>query len=450
MRTPRALLLLLFVALSQSDAQPPPTPEIQMPMFLEPLVLPGRDTATWVVALTYRIDREFFVPIRNTDTALAGQYRRVGEILIELADSTGSSFDRQLDRVDLVEKSAAPSLQERHWVQGAASFTVPPGTYRVFFEATDTESQRRQVNKEIILRTPRKDIGGPGISGATFVERRSLASPDTLMLENFGGDFLFGKNRALLVGLRLPGDTSTTVTCRWSFMVMDRNNEPGSALTLDSLLRVPLVTRTQIMFSVTAEDVRGTLQADSTATGAFAVIPISTGLLPLRNYTFRLDLTTAQGKQTTFTRPVRAVWPEMPFSLKNVDGALEALRFITTERQLDSLRSGTFEQRRDALEAFWQARNRTAGTARNEVMTEYYRRVDFAIRNFGTLRIPDGSRSDRGKVFILYGPATRTDRSLNPAGGHLETWFYEHIKKKFVFVDETKTGTYTLVATAPL
>ncbi len=450
MRIPRALLLLFFAALSQSVGQPPPTPEIPMPMFLEPLVLPGRDAETWLVTLTYRVDREFFVPIRNTDTTLAGQYRCMGEILVELADSTGSSFDRQIDRVDLAENSVAPVPQERYWVQGAASFTVPPGTYRIFFEATDTESKRRQVNKEIIVRTPRKDLDGPGISGATFVEHLYPPSPDTLVLENFGGDFLFGKNRALLVGLRLPGDTSTTVDCRWSFAVMDRNNEPGNTLTPDSLLRIPLVRRTQIVLSEATGDVRGTLHADSAATGAFAIIPIHTALLPLRNYTFRLDLTTARGSQTTFTRPVRAVWPEMPFSLKNVDGALEALRFITTEGQLDSLRSGTFEQRRDALEVFWQARNRTTGTARNEVMTEYYRRVDFAIRNFGTLRIPDGSRSDRGKIFILCGQATRTERSLNPSGGHMETWFYDHIKKKFVFVDESKTGTYTLVATAPL
>jgi GWxTD domain-containing protein len=450
MRITRALLLIFVVALSRGVAQPPPTPDIQMPMFLEPLVMPAGDAATWLVTLSYRIDREFFVPIRNTDTALAGQYRRMGEILVELADSTGSSFDRQLDRVDIAENVVAPALQDRHWVQGAASFAVPPGSYRIFFEATDTESQRRQVNKEIVVRTPPRDPAGPGISGATFVELQDPAPPDTFLFDNLGGDFLFGKNRALLVGLRLSGDTSTTVDARWSFAVMDRNNEPGSPLAVDSLRRIPLVTRAQIVLSEAVEQVRGSLHADSTSTGTFAIVPVKTALLPLRNYTFRLDLTTAQGKHTTFTRPVRAVWPDMPFSLKNVDGALEALRFITSESQLDSLRSGTFEQRRDALEGFWQGRNRPGVTARNDVMTEYYRRVDFAIRNFGTLRIPDGSRSDRGKIFILYGPATRTERSLNPAGAHTETWFYDRAKKKFVFVDESKTGTYTLVATAPL
>jgi GWxTD domain-containing protein len=412
-------------------------------------VLPGREAGTWVVTLNYRVDREFFVPIRNTDTTLTGQYRRVGEILVELADSAGSSFDRQSDRVDLTENRTAPSPQEHHWVQGTASFMLPPGTYRFFFEATDTESQRRQVRKDIIVRTPRNDSDSAVVSGATFVDLRQ-AAPDSLVVQNFGGDFLFGKNGALLVGLRLPGDTSRTIDSRWSFAVLDRDNEPETTVIADSLPQISLVRCTQVRLSDVAGDVHANMHHDSSATGVFAVIPMHTTHLPLRNYTLRLDLTTAQGKHITFTRPVRAVWPEMPFSLKNVDGALEALRFITTEKQLDSLRQGTFEQRRDALEAFWQARNRTPDMGRNEVMTEYYRRVDFAIRNFGTLRIPDGSRSDRGKIFILYGQANRTERSLNPAGGSTETWFYDHLKKKFVFLDETRTGTFTLVATAPL
>jgi GWxTD domain-containing protein len=449
MRPPLALLLLLLCTLSWSVAQPPTMPDMQLPMYIEPLVLPSLDSTTWTVSISYRVDREFFVPIRNTDSALEGDYRRMGEVFIEIADSGGSSFDRQTDRIDVAEGSVAPSLHEHRWILGSASFVVPPGTYRILFEATDAESQRRQVNRDIIVHVPRT-TADPVVSGAAFVEPPQAGLPDTLLLENYGGDFLFGKRRSLLVGLRLKGDTSTAVNCRWSFSVMDRGKEPGTPLATDSAHGIPLIARRDLQLSSTAGEIRGVFIPDSAADAFFAIIPTSTALLPLRNYTVRLDITTALGRHTTFSRPARAVWPEMPFSLKNVDGALEALRFITTEKQLDSLRSGTYEQRRDALEAFWQSRNRSTVTARNEVMAEYYRRVDFAIRNFGTLRVPDGSRSDRGKIFILYGQATRTERSLKPTGGHVETWFYDHIKKKFVFVDETKTGTYTLVATAPL
>jgi hypothetical protein len=83
-------------------------------------------------------------------------------------------------------------------------------------------------------------------------------------------------------------------------------------------------------------------------------------------------------------------------------------------------------------------------------MTEYYRRVDLAMRTFGTLRQPDGFRSDRGRIYVLYGPPTTTDRTLNPVSGFQEIWTYGHLKKQFMFVDQNKSGNYVLVSTTAL
>jgi GWxTD domain-containing protein len=443
------LSLSLGIMLSCGMAQPAPGGDVQVPMYIEPLVLPGPEVSTWIVTLSYRIDREFFVPIRNTDTSLAGQFRRMGEVLVELSDSTGISFGRQLDRVDRVDNGSPALSTDRQWEQGTASFTVPSGSYRFFLEATDVESQRRQVRKDIILRTPESHRPPPFISGVSFIEPPGNAAWDSVLFDNFGGDLLFGKKRVLLVGLRLGEDTSTTLKCRWSFKVMDFNKDKSPVFE-DSLQSLPVLRHKDMGITSSRDGSIGKLRANNASNASFIVVPVSTALLPLRDYMLTLDITTPGGKSSTYSRPVKAVWPEMPFSLKNVDGALDALKFITTGKQLDSLRSGSFEQRRDALEKFWSERNGSTASARNEVMAEYYRRVDYAIKNFGTLRIPDGSRSDRGKIYILYGMASRTERALNTAGGHTETWYYDRLKKKFVFVDEMRNGTYTLVATAPL
>ncbi|RPH31043.1 GWxTD domain-containing protein, partial [bacterium] len=58
--------------------------------------------------------------------------------------------------------------------------------------------------------------------------------------------------------------------------------------------------------------------------------------------------------------------------------------------------------------------------------------------------VPDGSRTDRGKIYILYGPPTSMDRSLDPAAGFQETWIYEKLGKRFVFKDQSKSGNYVL------
>jgi hypothetical protein len=83
-------------------------------------------------------------------------------------------------------------------------------------------------------------------------------------------------------------------------------------------------------------------------------------------------------------------------------------------------------------------------------MVEYYRRVDHAMRAFSSMRGFDGHKSDRGRIYILYGPPTKTQRSLDPSTGYQEVWIYEKQNKKFVFVDQSKSGNYTLVATQNL
>jgi GWxTD domain-containing protein len=182
----------------------------------------------------------------------------------------------------------------------------------------------------------------------------------------------------------------------------------------------------------------------ATRTGLF--VPIGTETLPLRR--FHLALTIVLGDQRfSAEKSFMMVWPEMPFSLRNVEYAIQALKYITTEDQRDSLERGNFEERLNKLETFWRSKDRTAGTEYNEVMVEYYRRVDHASLTFGTLREPDGFRSDRGRIYILHGPPTRVDRKLSPSGENQEIWTYAGIDKTFIFTDQTKNGNYVLGST---
>jgi GWxTD domain-containing protein len=164
-----------------------------------------------------------------------------------------------------------------------------------------------------------------------------------------------------------------------------------------------------------------------------------------------MTLTLKQGAlESSVEWTFQMVWPEMPLSLRDIDFALEALRHITTEAELDSLKRGTRETRLRHLEEFWRAKDKTPATAFNEMMVEYYRRVDYTMQAFSSMRGGDGYKSDRGRIYILYGPPTTTERSLDPAAGYQEIWVYEKLGKKFVFVDQSKSGNYTLAATQNL
>jgi GWxTD domain-containing protein len=450
-----ALLGMVVAGLLTVHAQPSgpgPGPgtgpgEFTQFVLLEPVTFSSADTGRVRVDVLFRIDRFFFVSVRNTDPGSPWGFQRVGEILIELIDSVGGSAARRLERIETGDNQAEASLTERSWVTGVSSFDVLPGTYSVFFEATDIESKRRFVSRETLVHASPHGVQRLEITGALFVVPPALSPPDTLIPESYGGDLLFSAPRGLWVELRGVDPSLASLPVRWSIATAKRQDRAFSPVAVESTLSVPLI-RGRGLVPVTGTG-QYRLRTDSSARAVYAYVPLASAQLPLRSYV--LQATFGSGIDTaSITRPFRTIWPDMPLSLKNVDFALDMLRFITTENQLDSLKSGNFEERVESLERFWKPRDRTPGTAMNEVMTEYYRRVDHALRTFGTLRDPDGTKSDRGRTYILYGPPTRTDRTLNPGRGYTEVWTYDRLKRTFTFEDEARNGTYKLVSSAPL
>ena len=136
----------------------------------------------------------------------------------------------------------------------------------------------------------------------------------------------------------------------------------------------------------------------------------------------------------------------MPHSLKNTQLAAEALKYLMSEKEYEEFIKLSDDDMKKQFEIFWKKRDPTPSTAYNEEMAEYYHRCDYALENFGTLSHADGIDTDRGKVYILYGPPTRTDRLLMPNVVPKEVWYSENLGLKFVFVDESRSGNYKLLS----
>ncbi len=80
-------------------------------------------------------------------------------------------------------------------------------------------------------------------------------------------------------------------------------------------------------------------------------------------------------------------------------------------------------------------------------MAEYYRRVDESIKRYSTANEKDGYRTDRGRIYILFGAPTIINRLLKPNTVPAEIWTYEKLKKRFTFRDLKKNSNYILVKT---
>ncbi|HUP04198.1 MAG TPA: GWxTD domain-containing protein [Bryobacteraceae bacterium] len=110
----------------------------------------------------------------------------------------------------------------------------------------------------------------------------------------------------------------------------------------------------------------------------------------------------------------------------------------------------TNDERERFIEQFWQRRDPTPGTVENEFKEEHYRRIAFANDHFASADLP-GWKSDRGRIYIQYGPPDSIDNPRDSGGGALpyQVWTYrfiEGIGQNVVirFKDLTGNGWYVL------
>jgi len=129
--------------------------------------------------------------------------------------------------------------------------------------------------------------------------------------------------------------------------------------------------------------------------------------------------------------------------INDLDVAIDELMYVASKDEMDSLRSVAGEQKREAFLSFWKKRDPTKETDVNELMQEYYQRIDFANKNFS--HYVDGWKTDRGNVYVVFGEPSNIERHpLDIDAKPYEVWTYYDQNRTFVFIDETGFGDYRL------
>ncbi len=95
-------------------------------------------------------------------------------------------------------------------------------------------------------------------------------------------------------------------------------------------------------------------------------------------------------------------------------------------------------------EEFWKRRDPDPDTPENEFKTEYFQRVDQAGAMFRGEGRP-GWLTDRGRIFILFGPpGERMTYPMDASGYCREIWYYGSFP--VIFIDEHCAGNFVLTA----
>lgn len=121
----------------------------------------------------------------------------------------------------------------------------------------------------------------------------------------------------------------------------------------------------------------------------------------------------------------------------------EDVAYIIDQAERAAFLSLTTNEERDKfVEQFWERRNPTPG-APNKFKEEHYRRLAYANEHFAS-GVP-GWQTDRGHIYVLYGPPDELE--VHPH--RTEIWLYHHLKgigenTAFTFVDSTGQGDFRL------
>lgn len=137
-------------------------------------------------------------------------------------------------------------------------------------------------------------------------------------------------------------------------------------------------------------------------------------------------------------------WENKPISLFNIEFAIKALASIEKYEIVDSLLMTKMNTSEEKLFNYWKKYDPDTNTIYNELMTEFYKRVDYAVQNFSSFGANDGHFTDRGKIYVKYGKPSFINRSSNVTGEMTEVWTYNNLNRKFIFIDENNSGKFLL------
>lgn len=136
--------------------------------------------------------------------------------------------------------------------------------------------------------------------------------------------------------------------------------------------------------------------------------------------------------------------------------------YIITDNERAAFKKLTTDDEREQfIEAFWERRNPNPGSPENEFKEEYYRRIAYANDHYASGI--QGWKTDRGRIYIMYGPPDEIDshpsggtynRPQEEGGGETSTYPFEDWRYRYIegigenvileFVDPSMSGEYHL------
>lgn len=351
--------------------------------------------------------------VRRSD----GRFRAAYQVSLTLMRTDSAIIVERFAQNEVVVPRFPQTNSRDAYNQHAFDFRLPPGDYRLYLDVMDRETRlhlRRQ--QPVQVRTFAPD---------------SLRLSSLVLAESHSGSDSLQPN---LSGIFTRSDAPLSVRFSMSGII------PGDSLRVEYTLKD---------WSDTAVSAwQDTLMP---ATSTFELARMISEKLPY-NGNFTLTINAHQQNRHAEGTTIFSLKfdPEALAAQSNGHADAQrhaALAYMLSKDEYRKLMALESVAREHQVQRFWESRDPTPGTARNELQEEFNRRVDFANAHFSIPSLQrQGWQTDRGRFYITYGPPTWVNAQANEFGiAALEVWYYQDIDKRFMFRDKNGNGEYKLI-----
>lgn len=408
--------------------------------FCEAHALPSPSKDSTLINIGFRMmyDLLDFRQLPTSATLQRGMYSATPTVIVEIRDDIGIIRYRNQWKDSIYTKTFEQTNSKTDFEYGAMNILLPVGKYSL--TAILSEKENSQLRKVQIPSIRAPSLDSVGISKPIFVEYFDTTSHVVVPLLA-GGNALFSTNNIyaiLILSNVKDGDvywyncapvanTNTDIISEWG-------NIPevgGRAIPILNTYLSPKQNSGQEPPNKPIYTL--TTVASSSLLSSFGLLTITLPASTIAPGKYKLSVAKV-GTKDTAAQQFEVVWENMPLAFRSTRYLVESLYYIVSDDDFDAINSGSDVVKRRNVVKYWQKTFPSNDAVFNSTMAEYYRRVDYAYFNFQAIGESDGSKSDRGKIYILHGSPTSIEKNIQPGGQTQEIWKYSNkVKKEFIF-----------------
>lgn len=414
-------------------------------IFIDDIILPTEDGKA-NLSIIFRFDNDFlpFKKITEDDEINVPEgmnYYTIASLNAEIfegksrrsggSDVNVASRDRWADT--LFTATFEETESKNKYASGSLTNTLSPGEYNYVLQLSLMESTNERSSSRRNVTVQNWDEKPTG-----EVIYLKAGDENAYPLMNLGDNVLFGQDFRMMI--RIPDYQETA---DYTVNISKARTTQKDTTKLDQEYSEDILS-TDIMQNVVPALNKGeepSITFNKVENGyTYAVVNIPNKQFDNAGYV--VEILSNEDDKPVAKSFFRSYWQDMPASLLNLDIAIEHMKFIVSDSKLKELRSGDAREKEKKFRSFWDQRDPTPNTVYNELMAEYYRRVDYAFKEFSNRGNLAGHESDQGEIYIKYGPPNSKDRQFPTNGKVLEIWEYPN--RKFVFEATTGFGDFIL------